>query len=81
MSRMCSSSWAMRRGVKARETRVRRMVCDGGSMKMIWPVPLMSWSMSSSTVPWAELNVAGSRWAASTSAKRLRAQKPYCSFQ
>ena len=31
--------------------------------------------MSSSTVPCAELNVAGSLWAASTSSKRLSAQK------
>ena len=33
----------------------------------------ISGDMISSTVVWAELNVTGSRWAASTSSKRLSA--------
>ena len=61
----------MRRGVKARETRLRRIVWSGGSMKMIRPVAAMSPPIISNTVPWAELNPRGSLWAASMSWKRL----------
>ena len=50
-------------------------------MKMISPVAAMSPPIISRTVPLAELNVVGSRWAASTSAKRLSAQKPYRSLR
>jgi hypothetical protein len=62
-----SSSTAVWRGVNARETSWRSSVCSGGSRKMIWPVELRSCPIISSTVPFAELNVAGSRWAVSTS--------------
>ena len=44
-------------------------------MKIIIEPGTRSSPIISSTVPWAELNVAGSRWAASTSSYRLRAQK------
>ncbi len=37
------------------------------------PPSMSSGVIISSTVPWAELNVLASRWAASVSAKRLRA--------
>ena len=66
----------MRRGVKARDTSVRSRVWSGGSRKIICPAAASDrGDIISSTVPWAELNVFGSRWAASTSSYRLRAQK------
>ena len=64
---MWGSRAATRRGVNARETRARWWVWSGGSMKIIIPTPSGRSDMSSRTVPWAEENVAGSRWAASTS--------------
>ena len=63
----------MRRGVNARFTSDRSRVWSGGSRKIIIADGTGSSVMISSTVPCAELYVAGSRWAASTSAKRLRA--------
>ncbi len=69
------SSSAIRRGLKARETRRRSLVCSGGSRKIIIGCCQSSWVMISRTVPCAELKVCGSREAASTSSNRLRAQK------
>ena len=64
----------MRRGVNARLTRARNSVWYGGSWKIIGANASIGWSMSSSTVPRAELNVSMSRDASYTSAKRLNAQ-------
>ena len=44
---------------------------------MNWPVSKVSGVIISRTVPCPEQNVTGSRWAASTSAYRLSAQKSY----
>src|SRR5690349_753828 len=78
---MKPSIFAIWRGVNARDTSDRMAVCSGGSMKMIWPVPLMSDPIISSTVPRAELNVVVSRCAFSTSSNRLSAQKSYRSLR
>ncbi len=77
MARIWSVRRVTRRGVSARDTMARRLVCAGGSRKIIIPVSARSGPMRSSTVPRAELNTAVSRCAASMSAKRLRAQKSY----
>ena len=66
-SRMCPSRLDIRRGVKARDTRARSRVCSGGSWKIIMPLGVGCAVIISSTVPWPETNVAGSRWAVSTS--------------
>ena len=81
MPRMRSSSPEMRRGVNARDTRPRSFVWSGGSRKIIIRCGAFSGPRLSSTVVWAELKVAVSRLAASTSAKRLRAKKPYSSLK
>jgi hypothetical protein len=73
----------MRRGVNARLTSLRMIVCRGGSMKMISSCcqgPRSS-PIISSTVPWAELNVSASIDASYTSSNRLSAQKSYSSLR
>ena len=64
---MRTSSRVTRRGVNARDTSDRSCVWSGGSMKIMIPPPITRSDISSSTVPCAELNVDGSRCAASTS--------------
>ena len=70
---MSASRVAIRRGVNAFDTSRRYRVWSGGSMKI-----MISWGAGSglsisSTVPWDEQKVLGSRLNASTSAKRLTA--------
>ncbi len=72
---MRSSSIDTRRGVNARDTSFRSIVCFGGSSQMIIPVSTGTGDMVSSVVPWFELNVSASRFAASMSWKRESAKK------
>jgi hypothetical protein len=65
----------MRRGVNARDTSLRSIVCLGGSSQMIIPVSTGVGDIVSSVVPWFELNVSASRFAASTSWNRESAKK------
>ena len=60
-SRIRVSNAAMRRGVNARLTRARSSVWYGGSWKIIGANVSIGRSMSSSTVPRAELIVSTSR--------------------
>jgi hypothetical protein len=58
---MRPSSAVTRLGVNARLTRARSSVWYGGSWKIIGANVSIGWSISSSTVPRAELNVSMSR--------------------
>ena len=64
-------------GVKARDTRARCTVCNGGSSLMNTPGGMTGAAFTTSRMsPLAELSLSWSFKAASTSAKRERPQKP-----
>ena len=64
---MWASNPDIRRGVNAPDTSDCSRVCSGGSWKIIIPLGTGSAVIISSTVPWLDRNVPGSRWAPSTS--------------